>query len=133
MLNKALTILIADDDEEDIELIEEAIMNTDKAVALHKVKDGRAALDYLLHQDTSLPCLIVLDYNMPELTGAQVLSALCDEPRYQAIPKVVLSTSNTPRHIQECRDNGAREYFVKPSTASELNQLATKLVALCCN
>jgi CheY-like chemotaxis protein len=132
MAQKPLTILVADDDEEDLELIEDAIMHLEPGAELHKLSNGNAVIEYLaLQPDSALPCLIILDYNMPELNGSQVLSQICKHIRYEAIPKVILSTSSAPLHIHECMSNGATEYFVKPNNIQDLNALAEKMLALC--
>lgn len=132
MPNPNVTILIADDDVEDLELVEDAILNEDPGLRLYKVTNGAAALDYLARQaDNELPCLIILDYNMPELSGLEVLVQICSENRYKSIPKVILSTSSTPAHIQECIKNGATEYFVKPDSMKGMHALAVKMLSLC--
>jgi CheY-like chemotaxis protein len=93
MLKKPISILAADDDKEDLELIEEAILNASPEAELKTVTTGKDVLEYLSGQpDTELPCLIILDYNMPELNGAQVLAQISREQRYAGIPKVVLIT-----------------------------------------
>jgi len=115
MPGKPLKILIADDDLEDIELIEDAILTAEPTAELQKFTNGRTAIDHLHSSgDTELPCLIILDYSMPGINGSQVLSSIKDHERFQLIPKVVLSTSSAPRHMDECIANGAREYIVKP-------------------
>lgn len=123
---------MADDDLEDLELMEEAIRGFRADVQFYKVTDGRAALKYLEEQaDDQLPCLIILDYNMPELTGSEVLTELSKEPRYHHLSKIIFSTSNSPAHIRECKDKGATEYFVKPTSMKDLNALIQKLMAYC--
>lgn len=125
-------ILIADDDPEDLELIEEAILNVDPEAELHKFSNGLTAMEYLNRiPDASLPQLIVLDYNMPEQNGAWLLSSMQIKDRYNLIPKIVLSTSNAPLHINECMNNGATEYIVKPDNMRELQALGKRLLGLC--
>lgn len=127
---RAIDILIADDDVEDLELIEEAILGFEPNARLHKVYDGKAALEYLEElQDSKLPALIILDYNMPQLKGSEVLLLLNDQPRYSSVPKIILSTSSAPLYMDECKGNGAAEYFVKPNTQRELDRLAEKMLA----
>ena len=126
------TILMADDDPEDLDLIEFAITQIEPDADLHKVNNGKAVIEYLAKQpDNNLPCLIVLDYNMPELTGSQVLTKICEAKRYDHIPKIILSTSNAAAHIHECINNGATEYFVKPSTMAAFTDLAKKMLNYC--
>ena len=123
-----IDILLADDDEEDLELIENAITEIEPDADLHKVTNGKAVLEYLNNQpDNKLPCLIVLDYNMPELNGSEVLSLIYKEQRYENIPRVILSTSGAPLHIQNCISKGASEYFIKPNNMGDFDKLAKKI------
>jgi CheY-like chemotaxis protein len=132
MTPQPFTVLMADDDIEDIELMEDAIRGVRSDVQLQKVMNGRAVLRYLEGKpDDQLPCLIILDYNMPELNGSEVLLELSREPRYQSIAKVVFSTSNAPAYIKECRNNGAIEYFVKPTSMEDLEKIVQKLMDYC--
>lgn len=132
MAHKQIKILITDDDLEDIELIEEAFLSIEPAVELHKFTSGKTAIEFLYSRvDQELPCLIILDYSMPEINGSQMLAFIKKEVRFHDIPKVVLSTSNAPLHIHECMVNGATEYMVKPDNMKELQALAQKLVLFC--
>ena len=131
MNDNSVTILIAEDDPEDMELIADAIVAAEPNAHLHKFADGLSAVEYLrTRPEDDLPSLIILDYNMPGLTGAQVLRSISTEERYRPIPKVVLSTSDAPLHKHECLRNGAAEYFVKPSSLKDLNNLAKTIVDL---
>ena len=130
----SFTVLMADDDFEDIELIENAVTKLEPSTSLHKVRSGKAAIDYLEKlNDNKLPCLIILDYNMPELTGPEVLAWICKQKRYEKIPKIVLSTSRTTSYMNDSMNNGATEYFVKPHNMTELATLAKKIVDYCRN
>ena len=132
MPEKQKLILLADDDVEDLELLQEAILQLQPQARLHAVTNGNMVLDYLEQTAlTELPCLIVLDYNMPEINGAELLQRLGSEPRYQNIPKAVWSTSNSNLYIKECMENGADAYFVKPATNKQLLDLANQLLSLC--
>jgi len=132
MGNKQIRILIADDDADDLELIEEAIRNSAPAAELHKLTEGKAVLHFLNEQpDDKLPCLIIIDYNMPEMNGAQLLEQLKHKPRYKDIPKVMLSTSGAALYKTECKNKGALDYFVKPNTLKELDTVAKKMLKYC--
>jgi CheY-like chemotaxis protein len=131
MENSSVRIVIAEDDPEDMELIAEAILLAEPNAELYKFMDGLSAYDYLRTiPDDDLPALIILDYNMPRLTGAQVLRQMSTAARYGPIPKLVLSTSNAPLYKHECMQNGATGYFVKPGSMKELNALAKTMVGL---
>lgn len=123
---------MADDDFEDMELMEDAITAIEPTVVLHKVQSGKAAIDYLRTQPADqLPCLIILDYNMPELKGSEILALIRHDERYANIPKVILSTSDTKAYMEECISNGASEYFVKPRHLGELSHIAKKMLSYC--
>jgi CheY-like chemotaxis protein len=131
MTRPPIKILVADDDPEDLELMEEHILSVEPRAQLEKFMDGLSAYEFLHSRpDTDLPSLIILDYNMPGLNGCQVLSSIKSATRYTSIPKVILSNSNTPKYIEECLHNGATEYIVKPSSMDAIHNLAKKLVTL---
>ncbi|MGI8635789.1 MAG: response regulator [Segetibacter sp.] len=126
------TILLADDDPDDQELIVHAFTEVSPSFKLHIVNDGKEVLEFLSTvSDNRLPCLIVLDYNMPELNGEQVLQQLTNDKRYEGIPKVILSTSSNPKNIQDCLVKGAHAYRVKPDNFSQLVVLAKEMLELC--
>ncbi|MGZ3958117.1 MAG: response regulator [Flavisolibacter sp.] len=122
-------ILLADDDLEDLDLLTEALIELEPTTIIKSVHNGRMLLDFLKQAgDAELPSLIVLDYNMPEVSGAEALQQLNHQPRYQMIPKIVWSTSNNNQYIKECMERGASDYFVKPSSNKELQDLARELL-----
>jgi len=125
-------ILLADDDQEDLELLSEVILELEGDTRLHTVNNGSMVIDFLQKtKDEELPSLIVLDYNMPNMNGAEVLSLLCQDPRYQKIPKIVWSTSNNSSYIKECMEKGATSYFVKPATHKNLQEQAIQMLKMC--
>ena len=132
MPKPSLNIVMADDDAEDLELMEYALRSKKPEAAIHKVSNGQQLLVYLKNwKDHDPPCLIVLDYNMPELTGAEILHLMHEENLYESVPKVILSTSNTSSYIHECKMNGASDYFVKPNNMKEMEALAQKMLQIC--
>jgi CheY-like chemotaxis protein len=133
-MSESYTILLADDDPDDQELIVHAFSEISAYCNLHIVNDGRQAIEFLSGMaDSKLPCLIVLDYNMPELNGAQVLQKLTDDKRYEKIPKIILSTSANPVYINDCLGKGASAYRVKPDNFTQLVILAKEMMGFCGN
>ena len=125
-------ILIADDDLEDLELISEVILQIESGTKLHMVNNGIMVMEFLEKtKDEELPSLIVLDYNMPNMNGAEVIEQLCKNPRYQKIPKIIWSTSNNSNYIKECMEKGATSYFVKPATHKHLQEQAEQMLKMC--
>lgn len=111
------TIYLADDDADDRDLLTQAFEQiTDK----HHMKvfpNGKTLLEWLsLKTDGDLPCLIVLDYNMPELDGKDTLKYLQKSARYRNIPKVIYTTSNSLIEKAEFLSLGASDYITKAST-----------------
>jgi CheY-like chemotaxis protein len=124
-------ILIADDDLDDLELLEEALIDKQPDIYVEKVNSGKSALALLSNYGNNmLPQLIILDYNMPEVSGSDILAHLCRDIRYKNIPKVIFSTSNALAHREECLGNGATDYIVKPNTKQQLDQVARKMLSL---
>jgi CheY-like chemotaxis protein len=131
MMNQTpkLHILLADDDEEDQELIRDAIIAEAPGTHITLVGNGEQALAYLeAHQP--LPGLIVLDYKMPILNGVETLERLGGDIRYSSIPVVVWSTSNRQEYIDICLEKGAAQYFTKPNDPRELRRMITSLLSL---
>jgi CheY-like chemotaxis protein len=129
---KPKIILVADDDSEDQELLGDAISEVDPKAKVEMVFTGKEALDYLEKCfDNELPCAIILDYSMPQLNGAEVLALLSKSARFSAIPKFIWSTSNSKVHIEECKSNGALNYFIKPDRTDKLYSLVEEVLSAC--
>ena len=120
---------IADDDPEDIEMLCEIIKEMDKTVHLRLFSTGKEVLTHLLAcKDQDLPHFLILDYNMPELTGWQVLKEIRNHPRYASILKYVISTSAVTRFKEECLSTGAAAYFVKPNSFKDLRHIVQQML-----
>lgn len=122
-------ILLAEDDEDDQELIRMAFEKVTSTHNFKIVSNGQEALESL--SDSSLPCLIILDLNMPVLNGIQTLVALRNEPRFAKVPTVILTTSDSDENKTKSYSNGAVDYFVKPSNMKELIVTAKKMLTYC--
>jgi CheY-like chemotaxis protein len=128
----SFTILIVEDDIEDRELITEAFASINAHFILKLFANGRKALEYLSTcPKEQLPCLIVLDYNMPEMTGGEVLAGIGKDERLEHIPRIILSTAGQPEFIEECMENGAHAYKIKPSSFSGLVTVAREMLEIC--
>ena len=126
---KSKIILIADDDQEDRDMLEEIILGIDSETVIHSLSNGHQVQDFLKQcDDKLLPSIIVLDYNMPVITGAELLVKIQAEEKFKPIPVVIMSTSNAQKHVDECMANGANEYFVKPTDFRELKNLAQRIL-----
>lgn len=125
-------ILFGEDDLDEEEFLKEIFFSLDSSFSLHFVNNGRKLIaDLEQKPDHLLPSLIVLDYNMPELNGAEILKALKKNNRYDTIPKIVWSTSGSDVYKKQCFDSGAKDYVIKPSNIKELEGIARHLLSFC--
>ena len=125
-------IFLAEDDIDDQELLIEAFSQLDNTISVTAVNNGKKAVSFLenlSHEEN--PCLIVLDYNLPELSGAEILERLNKMKRFKEVTKVVWSTSNSSVYEQMCLELGAKAYLVKPNDISGINRLAQLMLQLC--
>ena len=91
-------VLYADDDIDDLQLVKEAFLQYANNVEVVTVNDGTEALEYLdnLPESSPLPCLILLDINMPRMTGKEALMKLRQKERFTTIPAILFTTSSMP-------------------------------------
>ena len=124
-------ILVGEDDKDEEELLKELFGSVDSTFSLIFINNGREVLHYLQNLGDHLPCLILLDYNMPVLNGADILQALQKEQRYLPVPKVIWSTSTSDTYRKICLDAGANDYIVKPSNINELVETIRYMISFC--
>jgi CheY-like chemotaxis protein len=119
-------ILIIDDDEDDRLLIQQGF-EENNFNNLILFEDGHEALNYLSFEARQLPALIVSDLNMPKITGLELLSILKQTERLKSIDVVILSTADVKTEIESCKKLGAIDYIIKPSTTTDIANIAKRL------
>jgi len=127
------TILLADDDPEDKSIIQDAMETLGAGHVMCFANNGQHALE-LLHKNfeaDSIPCLIVLDLNMPKLNGAQTLANIKSDNRFKDIPVIIYSTSINPLEKEKCLTLGANAYITKPVSFKESIETAKTFLAFC--
>ena len=125
-------ILIGEDDIDDQELLKEIFASVDGSSRLLFANTGEQVLSALKKlNDEQLPCLIVLDYNMPGLTGADILKELNNESRYTGIPRIIWSTSGSDSFKNTCLELGASDYLIKPSNLKEMEDHVRYMLSVC--
>ncbi|MBH8566440.1 response regulator [Nostoc sp. CENA67] len=129
-----VTILMADDDDEDGMLVREALAESQLPIELYIVRNGEELLDYLYNrgQYTDIkiaprPGLILLDLNMPKKHGLEVLKDIKTDPYLRRIPVVVLTTSGAEEDIYHTYDLGANSFIIKPVTFTSLVEVITAI------
>ena len=114
-------ILLVEDSRADAKIIARALSEARIPHRLTVLIDGRQALDYLARlgePETAVelqPDLILLDLNLPGLDGCQVLGKIKGDPRFRALPVVVLTTSRREEDILETYQAGANSFIAKPA------------------
>jgi CheY-like chemotaxis protein len=114
-------ILLVEDNEGDILLTTEAFENAKLQVSLSIVKDGKAAMDFLLnrgeYKDAAQPDLLLLDINLPKKNGHEVLKFIKGDVQLKHIPVIMLTTSSSSSDINAAYQNYANCYITKPMEA----------------
>jgi CheY-like chemotaxis protein len=120
----AVTILMADDDEEDCQMAREALAESRVLNDLRIVNDGEQLLAYLRREapyaDAPRPGLILLDLNMPRKDGREALSEIKADAALKAIPVIVLTTSKAEEDIMRSYELAASSFITKPVTFAGL-------------
>jgi CheY-like chemotaxis protein len=126
------TICLADDDPDDREMLLEAFQKLTDSHHIKTVINGKELIEFLsLMDDSELPCLIVLDYNMPGMDGKQILTYLQNSNRYHHIPKVIYSTSNSFRDRKDFLAIGASEFLTKAVSHRDILNAARIMLSYC--
>ena len=120
-------LLLVEDEQADAELFTELLREVSEGILVHHVPNGLVALNFVTLQGeyalAPFPHLIVLDLNMPVMSGHEFLKRAKSDDRARAIPVLVLSTSDNPDDIQKSYHEYASGYVVKPASFSEYRNL----------
>lgn len=122
-------ILHIDDDPDDREMLDEVIRQIAPAVEIVSAGDGRAGVNYLKSAD-NLPCLVILDINMPILDGKKTLEVIRQNPSLEKLP-VIVFTSSTSKADAAFFLSCKVEVINKPYSSVGLEQVARRIVEYC--
>ena len=106
-------LLLVEDNPGDIRLFQEGLKECQVDINLYVARAGEEALAFL-RSNSPLPCLILLDLNLPGLSGREVLAHLKSNPEFKSIPVIVLTSSEAEEDVQTAYENHANCYIVKP-------------------
>ena len=131
-------IILVEDDPDHADLITEILVEGDIETEIVLVQDGIEALDYFQElvikwngQIEYKIKLIILDLNLPKISGMDILKFLKKDSKYSKIPVIILSTSSDQRTIDEAYKNGVNGYFVKPASYEEFVEKIKILKKFC--
>ena len=132
MINqRPVNIIMIEDDEGHARLIEKNIRRAGISNELQHFSDGGSAIGYLFeHDDGPLrngPALILLDLNLPDMSGTDILAKIKGDEKLHRVPVVILTTTDDKVEIERCYDLGCNVYITKPvnyeSFADAIRQL----------
>jgi CheY-like chemotaxis protein len=130
MGNETITVLLIEDDENDVTLIELALKQAKIPVRLRAVGDGLEGLNYLNgtgqfsdRERFPIPEIIILDLKMPRMSGMEFLSYINDHPGLRIIPTIVMSASKLDADVLRAYQLGANSFMVKPNDPATLTQM----------
>ena len=119
-MDEIKSILLAEDDPNDVELTLAALAEHNLANKVEVVRDGAEALDYLFRRGKFAtrpdgnPVVVLLDLKMPKVNGLEVLHKIKTDEKLKAVPVVVLTSSREASDVKRCYDYGVNAYVVKP-------------------
>lgn len=108
------TILLVEDDKVDVMTVKRAMGDLKITNKLTHVSNGLEALDYLRNSDNEMPCIMLLDINMPKMNGIELLREIKKDERLKKIPVVILTTSNAEKDKTETFNLSVAGYMIKP-------------------
>jgi CheY-like chemotaxis protein len=121
--SRAITILLADDDEDDRLMTRDALRDARLHNDLRTVIDGVELMEYLRREGTYAdpdssprPGMILLDLNMPRMDGREALASIKSDPELRSIPVVILTTSKAEEDVIRSYDLGVNSFITKPVT-----------------
>lgn len=125
-------LLCIEDDQDDILLMEESALEFDAFMRFVAKTNGKEAVMFLQRQKQEhyLPCLILLDINMPVMGGIEVLQAIKKDEELKQIPVIVFTTSSSQREQLLCDSYGV-EMVTKPNRLSEFKRVLSHLLVRC--
>lgn len=126
-------ILLVDDSANDVILIKNALAEAKMGNNIIVAEDGEEAIDFLNTRGKfagytgGKPIFILLDIKMPMMDGIEVLKVIRQDPEYNQVPVIMLTSSRDTHDLQVCYDNGANSFVVKPVNMSSFMQVVKEL------
>ena len=128
-------VLYVEDEADDVFFMERAFRKAGLTHPLYAVRDGRQAIAYLAgeqpftRQTHPLPCAILLDLNLPQISGFDVLTWVRAHPELRTMPVVIFSSSGRREDRERAEKLGATHYLLKPISGLEFVSIAAELKA----
>jgi CheY-like chemotaxis protein len=120
-MSSPLNILLVEDDQDDVELMQDALRDNGIQFSMEIVRQGDKVLTHL-KTCKNLPNVILLDLNLPKMHGREVLSRIKLSEDFKQIPVAILTTSSSQVEREFCLSAGAAQFLTKPSTVDGFNK-----------
>ncbi len=128
MSAKNKKVILVEDNLADVELVRISIRELENPIELVHVGDGQELLNFLKTAVLSEIAVIMLDLNMPRVSGIDVLRYMHEDPLLKKVPVVMFTTSNSKTDILKCYELGAKAFVCKPLDIFEFNQAIRSIV-----
>ena len=128
MTSRVFTLPLVEDEQADADLFQEVGRTEWPELAVQHVEHGVQALTYLQHSaagqsDHPWPSLILLDLQLPAMSGLELLTAIKEHPMFRSIPVLIFSTWSETEDIRQAYASSVSGYLVKPQTVESLSSL----------
>ncbi|HEX9979445.1 MAG TPA: response regulator [Flavobacterium sp.] len=120
-------IIIAEDDEDDGEIMLESFGKHDSFARIDWVRNGRELIDFLNEHDKK-PDIILTDINMPILSGIEALELICGDNKLNGIPAFVFSSTLNPVYEVKCMQLGTKGFLIKPLNLKGFDEIPSKII-----
>ncbi|NUO00363.1 MAG: response regulator [Saprospiraceae bacterium] len=132
MKSKLKSIVLVEDNLADVKLTEYALKSLEERPPLIHFFEGPDLLQYLADADLHEIAVVIIDLNMPKMSGIELLKIFRNDAKLHNMPVLVFSSSDDPNDMQNCYDHGASAYVVKPSGLEELETTMRQIVDFWC-
>jgi CheY-like chemotaxis protein len=125
----SINILLIEDNEGDIFLTKEAFEESKLVNKITVIKDGKEAITFFeeLDEPAKFPDLVLLDVNLPKVSGQEVLMYIKTNDKYKSIPVIMLTTSSSEKDILQSYKNHVNCYITKPIDVSDFIRAMSKI------
>jgi CheY-like chemotaxis protein len=125
---KGRKVILVEDNLADVELVKISVRELENPVELVHVGDGQELLNFLKTATLNDIAVILLDLNMPRVSGIDVLKFMSEDANYKKVPVVMFTTSNSKTDIMKCYELGAKAFVCKPLDIFEFNNSIKSIV-----
>lgn len=128
-MSEKYKVLIAEDDSNDFEFINQAFESSNVEIEIKRMIDGEELIDFLLNLKSSfIPDIVIVDISMPKKDGFSALKELKAHKDNKIIPIIIMSTSNRDEDVYLAYSLGANSFITKPDNLEKLQDVANVLM-----